>query len=105
MDYDTELEIFRNAFRNWLILDKYEWSTEGWTGEGHIIEDNPEGEDYFFCYFDMCPNVVYACVYLLRDGTMEAVLYLGSETKTFERGDYDGVKNYINGVLLNHGYR
>ena len=112
MNYDTELKKFRKAFRNWKILDKFEWMTEDWTGKRFAAGEETVEEEYFFCYMDLCPECerdvivdgAQVCVYLLRDGRMDAVLYWGNETRTFERGDYDGVKNYINSVLMNHGY-
>ena len=109
MEYDSELKKFRKAFRNWKILDKYEWMTEDWTGKSYFAGEDIAGEEYFFCYMDPCESdaiddSAQVCVYLLRDGRMDVVLYWGNETKTFERGDYDGAKNYINSVLTNHGY-
>lgn len=114
MNYDAELRKFRNAFRKWKILDKYEWISEDWTGKRFSAEMESEEEEYFFCYLDLCMDrehdeldpveSAYVCVYLLRDGRLDAVLYWGNESRTFERGDFDGVKNYINDVLTDHGY-
>lgn len=89
-DYATFEKEFRKELEDYKVRKHYEWDADGfWTNH----------DDFDEIYFGFEEEVY---VVLKRDGKIYIEAF--GEKKTFNKGEYNKVKKYLNKVYLENGY-